>query len=295
MSSISRCRTSWSLSQVILLFTSILLAFIFVDSSSDVANKPCGQDVTSYLVAKILQLRGVEKSEIRLERDSLNKLLPLIEEEVGGGNFSALRACIDDDDNVDVANLTVCLKRACIGASFEEDDHASVIYSILVESLGKRCYFLNGDTEVGEERGKVPWQKSVGYGTGFAAIVVAGSQFGGFLYPFRKHIVYKVVLTYLIGLACGTLAGGGVLHLMPASLDMQTRQPDHAYIYRAAMILGGAYLFYWVERILRDVSKWNKSRKTRDRLSKRREVVNESNKKLLLKIALLVQLFRASL
>lgn len=237
----------------------------------------CGRDATPYLAAKILQLRDFPRNKVKFEK--LEKLILIFEEEVGGGNFTSLRACTESTtwSPESLSNLTVCLQRACIEAWFGEDE-ADNVYTIIAEALENRCYTKEWEDE--EEEG-VPWQTSVGYGTAFAAIVVAGSQFGGLLYPFRKHIIYKVVLTYLIGLACGTLAGGGVLHLMPASLDLAERQPDHKYVYRAAMILGGAYLFYWVERLLRDISKWNKQRKNNDRQVKRREQLRESNKKLL--------------
>ena len=93
---------------------------------------------------------------------------------------------------------------------------------------------------------KIPWQHSLGYGSAFTAVIILGSQFGGLLYPFRHSLVYKICLTYLIGLAVGTLSGGGILHLMPHTFGMNETEEGNEFIFRASTILGGIYLFYIV-------------------------------------------------
>ena len=122
------------------------------------------------------------------------------------------------------ANRTACLMLACgrlskadevvhEGVEREEDVVAdavadptklsALLRGLLLDALTGRCsgekvlLDMLPKKDGGREGGgsRVPWQKSVAYGSGFAATVVIGSQFGGLLYPLRNHIAYKICLT----------------------------------------------------------------------------------------------------
>ena len=99
--------------------------------------------------------------------------------------------------------LIFCLNEAVDVVETVADPNklSKLLKGLLLDALEGRC---GGETlerllPVGRKAGgggsRVPWQKSVAYGSGFAATVVIGSQFGGLLYPLRNHIAYKICLT----------------------------------------------------------------------------------------------------
>ena len=53
----------------------------------------------------------------------------------------------------------------------------------------------------------------------------------------------------------GTLAGSGLLHLMPHTYGMTIEaMGDWIFVYKASTIFGGAYLFLCLERLLKTLS-----------------------------------------
>ena len=135
-----------------------------------------------------------------------------------------------DIENVVAASLVAIMQGQC---NNDDDDDVAVDDEI-------------DDDDRPHHSSRIPWQHSLGYGSAFTAVIILGSQFGGLLYPFRHSLVYKICLTYLIGLAVGTLSGGGVLHLMPHTFGMDQTEEGNEFIFRASTILGGVYLFYIV-------------------------------------------------
>eukprot|EP00091_Calanus_sinicus_P011108 TRINITY_DN25294_c0_g1_i1.p1 TRINITY_DN25294_c0_g1~~TRINITY_DN25294_c0_g1_i1.p1 ORF type:complete len:138 (-),score=23.50 TRINITY_DN25294_c0_g1_i1:374-787(-) len=71
--------------------------------------------------------------------------------------------------------------------------------------------------------------------------------------PLMSKSFYSNLLTSLIGLAVGSLAGSSVFHLIPsafrlAELDMY---PHHSYLNISLTIWAGLYLFFIIERFLK--------------------------------------------
>ncbi len=58
----------------------------------------------------------------------------------------------------------------------------------------------------------------------------------------------------MIGVAVGSLAGSGFLHLLPQAFgiaDDPNYASDHDYVWKGIVMMCGVYLFYLVERILK--------------------------------------------
>ena len=53
------------------------------------------------------------------------------------------------------------------------------------------------------------------YGILFVAVISLSSLAGAIVIPFSKKKIYKKILLLLIGIAVGSLAGSGLLHLIP--------------------------------------------------------------------------------
>ncbi|CAH1797014.1 unnamed protein product [Owenia fusiformis] len=91
-----------------------------------------------------------------------------------------------------------------------------------------------------------------GIGLGCELVIVLSSLFGFLLIPFLKKPWFPVLLTGLVGLAVGTLAGTGVLTLFPDAFDIVEKyEDDNTHIWKGLGILGGLYFFFLTERIVK--------------------------------------------
>ncbi|KAL3841541.1 hypothetical protein ACJMK2_019668 [Sinanodonta woodiana] len=100
-----------------------------------------------------------------------------------------------------------------------------------------------------------------GYGILFVTIICLGSMIGIFVLPFMKKMVYKKILMFMVALAVGTLAGSAVLFLIPEAFGLVTNEVTHeSYVWKSLIIIGGIYLFFMIERILKMVLDWRKEK-----------------------------------
>ena len=85
------------------------------------------------------------------------------------------------------------------------------------------------------------------------------------------------MLTWMVGLAVGTLAGSGLLHLMPHTYDMTYETyGSWGFLFKASAIFAGSYLFLCLERLLKTLSE-NRTKKRRLKESKKMPIVSVIN------------------
>jgi len=118
-------------------------------------------------------------------------------------------------------------------------------------------------TEEQEPKAKAkPSQAEVwGYGILFVTIISLASVVGVAVFPVMSKSFYPRLMTALIGLAVGSLASSSVFHLIPEAFSLGEARgkdgeelfPHHNYLNIALTILGGIYLFFVVERLLKIV------------------------------------------
>jgi len=92
-----------------------------------------------------------------------------------------------------------------------------------------------------------------GYGLLMVTLISLTSVVGVGVLPLMSKSFYSNLLTSLIGLAVGSLAGSSVFHLIPsafrlAEMDMY---PHHSYLNISLTIWAGLYLFFIIERFLK--------------------------------------------
>eukprot|EP00092_Neocalanus_flemingeri_P078687 GFUD01097926.1.p1 GENE.GFUD01097926.1~~GFUD01097926.1.p1 ORF type:complete len:490 (+),score=90.16 GFUD01097926.1:171-1640(+) len=92
-----------------------------------------------------------------------------------------------------------------------------------------------------------------GYGLLMVTLISLTSVIGVGVLPLMSRSFYSNLLTSLIGLAVGSLAGSAVFHLIPsafrlAELDMY---PHHSYLNISLTIWAGLYVFFIIERFLK--------------------------------------------
>lgn len=98
-----------------------------------------------------------------------------------------------------------------------------------------------------------------GYGIGAVTLISLTSLAGVATIPFIGKRLYNKVLDLLVGLAVGSLAGDGLLHLLPHSFglhahgeeestgDSHDHSEEHAFIWKAMVVLASIYVFYLFE------------------------------------------------
>ncbi|GFO43634.1 Zinc transporter zip14-like [Plakobranchus ocellatus] len=157
-----------------------------------------------------------------------------------------------------------------------EVDHVApaVIYSLLtcgsdrgtssskpdLDSLSKSRRHIAPSTEA-------TW----GYSLLFVTLINLCALTGAFVLPCMRLKSYKLVLIFMVALAVGTLAGSGLLFLIPEAFAL-VHDDDIGYIWKSTTILGGVYLFYLTERIMRMI---NTHRENTQAKKKRDEIATE--------------------
>ncbi|XP_054159217.1 metal cation symporter ZIP14-like [Oppia nitens] len=99
-----------------------------------------------------------------------------------------------------------------------------------------------------------------GFGILFVTIVSFCSLIGVGILPLLTKKTYDLVLNLFEGLAVGSLVGSAIFHLIPQAFNLNT-SGSHVYLWKALIIFGGIYLFFWSERIMKMVVEFRRKRK----------------------------------
>lgn len=97
----------------------------------------------------------------------------------------------------------------------------------------------------------------------FVTIVSFCSLAGVGILPFFTDTSYEVLITVLQGLAVGSLVGSALFHLIPQAFNLLSSD-NHEYLWRALIIFGGIYLFFWSERLMKIISEYRRSKKLKE-------------------------------
>lgn len=102
-----------------------------------------------------------------------------------------------------------------------------------------------------------------GFGFLFVTIINICSLSGAVVLPFMKMAVYRQMLIFMVGLAVGTLAASGLLVLIPESLGLmyiEEHEISWNYVWKTTTVMGGIYLFFIIERVLKMILDWRESK-----------------------------------
>lgn len=102
-----------------------------------------------------------------------------------------------------------------------------------------------------------------GFGFLFVTIVSFCSLSGVGILPFLNDTSYEVLITVLQGLAVGSLVGSALFHLIPQAFNLPATG-NQEYLWRALIIFGGIYLFFWSERIMKIISEYRRKKKLKE-------------------------------
>ncbi|UXI15612.1 Endothelin-converting enzyme 2 [Sarcoptes scabiei] len=116
-----------------------------------------------------------------------------------------------------------------------------------------------------------------GFGLLFVTIVSFCSIAGVGILPFLSENIYETILTVLQGLAVGSLVGSALFHLIPQAFSLII-PGNYEYLWRALIIFGGIYLFFWSERLMKIVSEYRKKKKFKNSIPSTTSIENDADK-----------------
>ncbi|OWF56005.1 zinc transporter ZIP14-like [Mizuhopecten yessoensis] len=179
-------------------------------------------------------------------------------------------------------NKTQCLLNKCLTfqeilrlydlndtSALSKDDIQELSPLLSLIAKAKSCDSHNKSVdderkEEGKHKAKSSMVKAWGYGFLFVTIINICSLAGAMVLPFMKRAVYRQLLIFMIGLAVGTLAANGLLVLIPEALGLMYIE-DHAissnYVWKTTTVMGGIYLFFLIERVLKLLLSWRERRR----------------------------------
>lgn len=180
----------------------------------------------------------LNKTLISLENFYLNmNEIPKSFDEMCIGSSSLVRLFTEYNKNNDYANKT-------------NFNYESLFEIVLTQLTNKGC-----DLCIEEPVSlKVTPLETWGYGLLFVTIISMSSLCGALVIPLSNKKIYKKTLMIMIGIAVGSLAGSGFLHLIPQAFgiaDDPKYSTNHDYVWKGLVMMAGVYLFYIVEKILK--------------------------------------------
>lgn len=125
--------------------------------------------------------------------------------------------------------------------------------SDMVVKLCPLLLFQLHDSTCSSRREEKPSPSTVwAFATLFVTIVSFCSLIGLSITPFiQGSSSYRTCLNLFEGLAVGSLVGSALFSLIPQAFELQEREANQGYLWKASIIFFGIYLFFCSERIMK--------------------------------------------
>ncbi|XP_059170868.1 metal cation symporter ZIP14-like [Physella acuta] len=172
--------------------------------------------------------------------------------------------CLASSENLSVCvhNMTECLTLKDVSVLYKLDMNEPLTQEQIQNISPALLYsFISCNQQKIQDRNKNKLTKhamptseaSWGYSFLFVTLINLSSLTGALILPCTKLNSYKVLLMFMVALAVGTLAGSGLLFLIPEAFHL-VHDDDMSYIWKASAIMAGIYLFYFTEKIMRMIN-----------------------------------------
>lgn len=255
---------TWKSISVLGLFTSILMASSVI----------CGEKSDQFFAKKMIDIFGTNGT---LTVDQLQKLLDELQAKEGHGSphsekvesttFNTLPEVLQNSScgNVTPSSSESCLSSKCLDADDIFSYHrvpASGANATSLHDMSSMILYQIGRSncsELEELHHAGPSHAAV-WGFGFLCVTLINlcSLMGLVFMPLMRKSFYQRLLMFMVALAVGTLAGSSILFLIPETFGLTEEEKplSESYIWKSTTILGGIYLFFLVERILKLITEW---------------------------------------
>lgn len=239
----------------------VLLLFIFQTVYVSVTYKL--EDVEASSWQNLLRSSSSVKSRDGLINDFTTLVSDLRHSVINGPNVSCLSS-----------NGTLCHQRSSECLSPEElfdllpnttetiNDAVNRLCPILLSQMydGFSCHYQQV-----ENKHKAKPSTIAVWGLGILCITVisACSLVGVLILPVLNKDLYKNLLMLFEGLAVGSLASSAVFHLIPQAFNLLGQDAEHDYLWKAAIIFGGIYVFFLSEHLMKIIMDARKKKRKR--------------------------------
>ncbi|KAM6221753.1 metal cation symporter ZIP14 isoform 2-T2 [Rhynchocyon petersi] len=162
-------------------------------------------------------------------------------------------------------NLSRCFSSGDLFAAHNLSDQSRIGRSefqefcptILQQLDSKACTSDNQENEENEqtEEGKPSAIEVWGFGILSVSLINLASLLGVLVLPCTEKAFFSRVLTYFIALSIGTLLSNALFQLIPEAFGFNPLDDCKGaglnYVSKSAMVFGGFYLFFFIEKILK--------------------------------------------
>ncbi|XP_070565027.1 metal cation symporter ZIP14-like [Ptychodera flava] len=180
--------------------------------------RPC------YSTSEIMQIHNLEKTS-EIDRYKMSEMCPAILHQIGKG-------CSSDQSREEKAITLV-----------NEDDE-----NLLFEEVWLHRVLRSSNNDTDDDDTSPTTAQIWGYSFLCVTIINLCSLIGVIVVPFMNKKYYQYLLMFLICLAVGTLSGSALLHLIPEAHGIQ---PDMEYLLKSLTVIGGIYLFFLTEKLMK--------------------------------------------
>ncbi|XP_055957560.1 metal cation symporter ZIP14 isoform X2 [Patella vulgata] len=181
-----------------------------------------------------------------------------------------LTDCLDKIDEADISQCLLSkIGKSCISPydlyevyslpttnKLSIDNLTDISIGVLLSIQQKRCLSYRSHLHLSHPTSTAVW----GYSFLCVTLINLCSLVGIIVLPFMKMVIYKILLIFMVALAVGSLAGSGLLFLIPEAFGLAA-EGDTSYILKSTTVIGGIYLFYLTERIMKMLMQWRESKK----------------------------------
>ncbi|XP_064634147.1 metal cation symporter ZIP14-like isoform X2 [Lineus longissimus] len=246
----------------------ILICLCFVRTSQCVAENFYAKEliseygnVDSINVHELQELLNILKSKQHRNKEEIEDLIKCDINETSGTRMSSAclkYKCLTAEDIFKIHDIAT-------NKSIEAAEFASILPTVLFEVQKSGCMNDTGNVTSGAKPTPLEvWGYSFLFVTGINLCSLIGF---GFM-PFMKKQAYHILLMFFVALAVGTLAGSALLFLIPDALGLlEIEEKYHKngteytpFVLRASVVLGGIYLFFLTERIMKIIMDWREVR-----------------------------------
>nr|KAG5694174.1 hypothetical protein BaRGS_016020 [Batillaria attramentaria] len=144
-----------------------------------------------------------------------------------------------------------------------EGDELSLVAPAVIFGLQQSASCISEGNAMTKHHKKPSTAAVWGYSFLFVTLINLCSLTGILVLPCMKMAIYKTMLMFMVALAVGTLLASGILVLIPEAFELVGREDEESleYVWKATTVMGGVYLFFITERIMRMVNEWRENTK----------------------------------
>ncbi|XP_022804198.1 zinc transporter ZIP14-like isoform X2 [Stylophora pistillata] len=171
-------------------------------------------------------------------------------DEHGHGHGTGTGTCYSLDDMLTVFGID-----HMIGA--DQFDFKELCPAFIQQAKSGHCNEAHKDSPATEKNMAKIW----GYGFIAVTFISLTSLAGVAIIPFFENRMYKNILATLVAVAVGTLAGDGLLHLLPHAFGIHAHheggagheghEEDKGFVWKALVVLASIYAFFLFETVMR--------------------------------------------